>query len=179
MGMNSFRCKGSISVWPTWKWKWILFILPKVGGVPGANGALVKLNKSLHGLREAPKLWYSEPSKIRISVVFQKSKFSDCLYTLNQNGSLLFIIAYVDDLLLVGNIEDIDQDKNEIANSFTITELGKSNNYLGLKIEELINGLFLSQSFYAQQFVDMTNLGSAKAHKTPFSVCLYEPIASF
>lgn len=32
--------------------------LPTVPGVPSANGRVVKIVKSLYGLRQAPKLWY-------------------------------------------------------------------------------------------------------------------------
>ena len=72
--------------------------LPKIDGIPAANGSVVELVKSLYELPEAPKLWYQPLSARLIEMGCKRIAVSDSLFMMEKHGSMAIILIYVDDL---------------------------------------------------------------------------------
>ena len=72
--------------------------LPNISGINSANGQIVKLRKSLYGLRQAPKLWYQLLSKFLCQNGFRRSKMNDCLFIKKSDTGEVYLLSYVDDL---------------------------------------------------------------------------------
>nr|GEV20470.1 retrovirus-related Pol polyprotein from transposon TNT 1-94 [Tanacetum cinerariifolium] len=62
-----------------------------------------KLCKSLYGLRQAPRCWFSKLSSALKKYGFVQSYSNYSLFTLQQNGVQLNVLVYVDDLIVSGN----------------------------------------------------------------------------
>lgn len=81
----------------------ILVKLPNIYGVPTANGQVFTVSKSLYGLLQSPNLWFAHLASALVKVCFGLFKYSNCLYIGGTSGAPIYIVAYVDDLLLGGN----------------------------------------------------------------------------
>ena len=69
-----------------------------------------------------------------LSQGYRQSDIDHCLYTKRANdGSLLFLILYVDDILLVGsNVKLLTEIKDWLAKQFQMKDLGNTNYVLGI-----------------------------------------------
>ena len=73
----------------------------------GKENLVCKLKKSLYGLKQAPREWYHKFHSFMLSQGYKRSDIDHCLYTKwAKGGSLLILILYVDDMLLVGSSMD-------------------------------------------------------------------------
>ena len=61
------------------------------------------LRKSLYGLKQAPWAWYAKMDSFLLSVGFTWCHSNPYVYILQQGDSLLFLVLYVDDLLITGS----------------------------------------------------------------------------
>ena len=71
----------------------------------GAQDSILQLNKALYGLKEAPRLWYQHIDSFLESIGLSKSDNDPNLYYTKDRG--LFLVLYVDDILLVSMSMDL------------------------------------------------------------------------
>jgi len=62
-----------------------------------------KLHKSLYGLRQAPRSWFFKLSTKLLSLGFRESKADTSLFVLQKFNSVIYILIYVDDILITGS----------------------------------------------------------------------------
>ena len=63
-----------------------------------------KLEKALHGLKQAPRAWYIRIDKYFMGRNFQKSESEPTLYVKVQGvDEILIVCLYVDDMIFTGN----------------------------------------------------------------------------
>lgn len=141
--------------------------LPKISGISRADGSLVKLRKSLYGLRQAPKLWYELLAKTLSLVGFSRSHCSECLFMSGSGTRPVYIVAYVDDLLVIGDKTSVKKAKNLISRHVNVTDIGPCSHFLGIKIDRRDDGLFLSQGAYTRRVLDMAKMADCKPTGTP------------
>jgi histone deacetylase 1/2 len=60
-----------------------------------------KLDKSLYGLKQAPRAWYARLSTKLITLGFTPSKADTSLFYFNKHGVMVFVLIYVDDIIVV------------------------------------------------------------------------------
>lgn len=147
----------------------IFIKLPNVKGVETASGQVVELVKSLYGLRQAPKLWYAFFAKQIFRIGFRRSLVSDCLF-IREGPNPVYIIAYVDDLLVFGPDSAVADVKSELVKLFTVTDLGECNHFLGIKVERKQNGVFLSQKAYTERIIEKAGMANSKPVKAPLTL---------
>lgn len=140
---------------------------PKMDCIPSLSGRVVKLLKSLYGLRQAPKLWYEHLSRELAKRGFRRSMSSECLFTADLPTGPAYIVVYVDDLLIFGSATTVVVLKKMLSELFTVTDLGKCQYFLGIKIQRTQKGLFLSQGAYIERIIRGAGMESAKPATTP------------
>lgn len=59
---------------------------------------LCKLDKSLYGLKQASRAWFSRLSSTVLQLGFQASKADVSLFIFNKGGIQMYILIYVDTL---------------------------------------------------------------------------------
>jgi len=82
-----------------------VYMLPPQGYFKAQPGQVCKLQKSLYGLKQASRQWNIELSKLLITQGFQQSKNDYSLFTRHTQGKSLFVLVYVDELLVSGDDE--------------------------------------------------------------------------
>lgn len=76
----------------------------------GKESKVLKLRKALYGLKQVHRAWNTQ-----IDFYFNDNKFIQCLYehalyVKKEGGNLLFVALYVDDLIFMGNNEEMIRD---------------------------------------------------------------------
>ena len=61
------------------------------------------LKKSIYGLKQASRQWYLKFDKVVTDFGFEENKLDECIYCKVSGSSLIFLILYVDDILLASN----------------------------------------------------------------------------
>ncbi|CAM8951451.1 unnamed protein product [Rhodiola kirilowii] len=110
-----------------------------------AKGRVCRLHKSLYGLKQASRQWFSKFSKALISYGFKSSLNDYSLFTLHKNQDYVALLVYVDDIILTRTPQLlIDQVKHFIDSKFKIKDLGTLRFYLGIKVARSKSGIFLN-----------------------------------
>ena len=127
-------------------------------GCVGPNGDrkshVLKLNKSLYGLKQASHNWYNYLSDALTNRGFIQSQVDQCVWY--QDG--LVVLQYVDDLLLIGTDDKIIAEfKKKLAEgneNFVFTDGGELDTYLGVQVKKQPNGsLELTQPFLIDKII--------------------------
>ena len=108
-----------------------------------------KLDKALYGLKQAPRAWYSRLSTKLQELGFQASKADTSLFFYNKGVVSMFVLVYVDDIIVTSSIQSATaallQDLNK---EFALKDLGDLHYFLGIEATKVCNGLILSQEKY-------------------------------
>ncbi|KAK1598830.1 hypothetical protein QYE76_018634 [Lolium multiflorum] len=117
---------------------------------PHAPHHVCRLDKALYGLKQAPRAWYSRLSSKLFELGFIPSKADTSLFLFNKSGITIFVLVYVDDIIVTSSssyaITALLRDLNE---NFTIKDLGDLHFFLGIEVKKVNNGLLLTQEKYA------------------------------
>jgi hypothetical protein len=137
-------------------------------GLNAASNLVCKLKKSLYGLKQAPRAWNSRFDTFMEKLMFERSKNDKCLYVQKTNGNEIYLVLYVDDIILAGkNPDSLNIIKEKLKQEFNMTDLGKLRLFLGIKIDCSENGMFLSQQVYIRQMLKKFGMEECKPVKTP------------
>ena len=136
----------------------------------GQEDKVLRLKKSLYGLKQSARAWNKRVTDVLFEMNFQQSKADPCLFTRKErDGSISYILVYVDDLLVAGSSVKVTKEISEKLNSyFEIKDLGDVAYYLGIKIDRDDEGSFLlSQELKISQMLEEYGLSQFKPVKTP------------
>lgn len=118
-----------------------------------------KLSKALYGLKQAPQAWFSQLSSWLTEYGFSPSKADPSLFMLNQGNTHIFLLVYVDDIVVTAsNTSAIDTLIHNMSIVFPVRDLGKLSFFLGLELDYTVNGVFLSQRKYIKHLLSRSNM---------------------
>lgn len=63
-----------------------------------------KLNKNIYGLKQAARVWNKKLNSILIKEGYKQSQVDLCLYTKDISDDKVYIILYVDDIIIASKI---------------------------------------------------------------------------
>ncbi len=111
-----------------------------------SNEDCLELKKSIYGLVQAARQWWKEfVGYLTEKVNFKKSIVDPCLLYKEENSNKVYLCLYVDDVLLIGNQSLIKSTISDIKEKYSIKEIGKLDEYVGCKIHEFNNTLYIQQ----------------------------------
>jgi hypothetical protein len=138
--------------------------------IPGADPErhLLRLNRSLYGLRTSPKDWFDRATKyFVVKRGFKQSKSDHCLFY--KPGTHLYAVLYVDDIIFsCPDLNLVMAEKQALGREFTIKDLGAITKYLGVDITRSPTGVFgLSQPAKINKAARLLGLTMAAPTSTP------------
>lgn len=139
-------------------------------GVQAKPGIVCKLGKSLYGLKQAPRCWNERFNSTLLKLGFRRSNRDYCLYVSTEKGDTMYLLLYVDDLLIVGrNIQTIEKLKRCLADEFEMTDCGPTNFFLGMRVEynRTRGELKLSQEAAALKILEKYGMTQCNPAKSP------------
>ena len=118
---------------------------------PKYPNRVCKLQRFIYGLKQASRSW-----NLRFDVAvkefgFMKNEDEPCVYKKVSGSAIVFLILYVDEILLIGNdIPTLQSVKSWLGKCFSMKDLGEGAYILGIKIyrDRSQPLLGLSQSWY-------------------------------
>jgi Reverse transcriptase (RNA-dependent DNA polymerase) len=110
------------------------------------DGDVLELQKSLYGLVQAARQWWKTLTSFLVeNLSFIKSEVVPCLLMREDDNGTVYMGLYVDDLLMIGNQEALDQAVKDLQGEFKIKDLGTINEYVGVTVEKDKNMITLNQ----------------------------------
>ena len=110
------------------------------------------LQKTLYGLKQSPREWNEVIHKFLVSENFKQSQADSCIYVKRENGNVIFVGVYVDDIISIGQGKFLEQFRTKMQQKFQMTEGGILEWYLGVGFHQLADkSIILDQSQYIKQ----------------------------
>ena len=101
----------------------------------GEPTMVYKLTRSLYGLAQSPVLWYDTINSAMLTVGLTPTQSDPCVYTYEEDDTLVILSLYVDDILVTGNDEKIiKQLKKALTNRLAMTDMGEVSLIFGMKV---------------------------------------------
>ena len=108
-----------------------------------------RLQRSLYGLKQASRQWFTWLSSFLISHDFRQSSANHSLFLHFHNNDITVVLVYVDDIILAGNnLDTIAHITKLLDQVFSIKDLGTLKFFLGLEVARTSQGIHLSQRKY-------------------------------
>ena len=105
-----------------------------------------KLHKSLYGLKQAPRAWFERFTSHLLTIGFTASTADPSLFVFRTGSTFLYLLLYVDDIILTGNDPiAITSLITALASTFELKDLGPLRYFLGLQIDYGRDFLFVHQ----------------------------------
>jgi hypothetical protein len=139
---------------------------------PQNAGKICKLQRSIYGLKQTSRSWNIHFDEVVKGFGFIKNEEETCVYKKASGSALVFLVLYVDDILLIGNdIPILEVVKTSLKRSLWMKDLGEAAYVLGIKIyrdrsKRLIG---LSQDTYIDKILNWFNMQDSKKGFLPMS----------
>ena len=102
---------------------------------PKYSNRVCKLQRSIYGLKQASRSWNLRFDKAVKEFGFMKNEDEPCVYKKVSGSDIVFLVLYVDNILLIGNdIPTLQSVKSWLGKCFSMKDLGEAAYILGIKI---------------------------------------------
>ncbi|CAN6444068.1 unnamed protein product [Victoria cruziana] len=133
-----------------------------------AHRWVCKLNKSLYGLKQASRSWFDSFSRQMQIHGFAKSAIDHSLFIYKSKGVIIWLLIYVDDIIITGNNADhISWLKEILMGKFKMKDLGSLRYFLGVEVDICSDRLTLTQRKYTMDILAKTGMENCKPTSTP------------
>jgi len=127
-----------------------------------------RLQRSLYGLKQASRQWFTRLSSFLISHDFRQSATDHSLFLHFNNSDITAVLVYVDDIIIAGNnLDTITHITNLLDIAFSIKDLGTLKFFLGLEVARNNKGIHLSQRKYVLDILSNSGMLASRPASTP------------
>jgi histone deacetylase 1/2 len=128
-----------------------------------------RLHKALYGLKQAPRAWFHKLTSTLLQLGFVASKCDPSLFTLASKDVCIYILVYVDDIIITGNSQPKVQSLvDKLHTTFALKQLGNLDYFLGIQVTHLPDGsLMLNQNKYIADLLAKASMSEATSLPTP------------
>jgi hypothetical protein len=141
---------------------------PKGFTVEGKENLGCHLTKSIYRLKQTSRQWYLKFDETIRKFRFKKNDENNCIYAKFKNEKFIFLILYVDDILLVNSdVHLLLETKSFLSSHFDMKDLGEASYVLRIEIhQDRRNGVLeVSQKSYIEYVLKKFNMH--KCNPTP------------
>ena len=139
---------------------------------PKYPNRVCKLQRSIYGLKQTSRSWNLRFDEAVKEFGFMKNEDEPCVYKKVSGSAIVFLVMYVDDILLIENdIPTLQSVKSWLGKCFSIKDLGEAAYILGIKIyrDKSQRLLGLSQSGYIDKVLKRFIMQDSKRGFLPMS----------
>ncbi|KAL8121654.1 hypothetical protein AgCh_018403 [Apium graveolens] len=150
----------------------IYMVQPENFVIGDPKTVVCKLKKSIYGLRQTFREWYHKFHHVIISYGFEVNLVEHCVYHKFSGSKFIFLLLYVDDILLATNdIGLLHDTKKFLTNQFEMKDLGNASFILGIQIHrDRSRGILgLSQKSYIEKILEKYGMKDCAPMDTPVS----------
>ena len=138
--------------------------------VDGKENIVCRLQKFIYSLKQASRQWYLKFHDVVPSLDFEENTVDSCIYLKINGRKFIFLILYVDDILLASNDLGLLMDvKRMLSQNFDMKDLGEANFVLGIEIHRDRDHKFLglSQKAYVDRVMERFGMKGCKPGLAP------------
>ena len=139
------------------------------------SGKIVRINKSLYGLKQASRQWHAYLTRYRLTLGFLPCLADACIFRLMEDGRVVMIImVHVDDIFAVGEKTRCDQCGRDLNQMVPVKNLGELRWYSGCFYERTWEKgvLTISKQTFAQHLASKYGVEYGKSVPLPLSAKL-------
>ena len=129
-----------------------------------------KLNKSIYGLKQSPRLWGEKLGSAMNDLGFIKAYSDPSLYIYDRDNVKVIVPVFVDDITLASKSDEaLDKFVAELGTYFKLRDLGSTSLLLGVEItrNRAKRTIYLSQRQYILNKLDEFSMTDCKPVSTP------------
>jgi hypothetical protein len=127
-------------------------------------------HKALYGLKQAPRAWYSRLSHKLQALCFTPSKADISLFIYQRNSVTIFLLVYVDNIIVTSSCPAvIDALLSDLKAEFALKDMGNLHYFLGIEVQNVADGILLSQEKYTNDILHCVGMLSCKPVPTPMA----------
>ena len=146
------------------------FTLPEMVNAKPCSMSLIKLQRSLYGLKQSGRMWYNRLSEYLLKEGYANNPICPCIFIKKSKTGFAIITVYVDDLNLIGTPEELTRTTNYLKSEFEMKDLEKTKFCLGLQIEHFPTGILVHQSAYTKKILKHFYMNEAHPLTSPMVV---------
>ncbi len=143
----------------------------------GVADDVVKLRRSLYGLKQSPRLWNKVLDSFLQDLGFAVSEYDTALYIKRTEGEKVLVVAvYVDDLtIFASDLDDLLNLKSALAKRFKMEDMGEISFLLGLQItrDRSRRQITVGQQKYVTDMMAKFNLSGMRSSHVPMDPTLH------
>ena len=141
--------------------------------VDGQEHKVLRLQKALYGLRQAPRAWNAKLDTSLHALGFKRSEAEHAVYRRSNGDEMLLVGVYVDDLVIAGSsINEVTRFKQEMTNLFKMSDLGELSYYLGIEVQQQDGQITLRQASYAKKLLQKAGMEDCNPCAVPMEARL-------
>ncbi|KAL0404050.1 UNVERIFIED_CONTAM: Retrovirus-related Pol polyprotein from transposon RE2 [Sesamum radiatum] len=125
---------------------------------------------SIYGLKQASQSWKTRFDEVIRGYDFVKNDYDPCVYKKISESSVVYLVLYIDDILLIGNDVKMLRDiKSWLSTQFSMKDMGEASYILGIKIyrDRSKRMLGLTQSSYIEKVLKRFRMEHSKRGALP------------
>jgi hypothetical protein len=129
-----------------------------------------RLKKSIYGLKQASRQWYLKFDRTIKGFGFKENIEDNCIYAKFKNGKYIFLILYVDDILLASSDVNLLMETNKfLSSNFDMKDFGEASFVLGIEIhrDRRKGVLGLSQKTYIEKVLKKFSMHACSPSPAP------------
>lgn len=138
----------------------------------GKDDMICKLNKSIYELKQASRQWYIKFDKVVVAHGFTENKLEDCIYSKFDGSKFIFLVLYIDDILIASsNLQLPQETKIMLSSNFAMNDLGQAHYVLRIEIMRDRKNKFLglSQKGYIERVLARFNMEDCNKADVPIN----------
>ena len=147
---------------------------------PGKEDWVMRLMKSLYGMKQASRIWNQTFHKTVEQWGFQRMPCEWCVYKRQSATGTIIFAVHVDDIVSAASSPaENARFKTELSSQWQISDLGQAKYALGISITRHLptRTISISQTAFIDRVVECFNIHSAHTVDTPMvgGLCLHSP----
>lgn len=149
-----------------------IYMAQPPGYEEGGPHTVCHLKKALYGLKQAPRAWHTKLKTALQRMGFSASETDPGLFIKNMEEDNVYILAYVDDILIAAKSKDsVKTVKTILMTTFDARDLGDASYFLGweIKRDRAKRTLKVSQTKMTTNLIIKYGMDNAKTKTTPLS----------
>ena len=134
----------------------------------GKEDKIYRLKKALYRLKQALRAWYTKIDSYFVQHGFKRCPFEHTLCVKFVDlEDILIVCLYVDDLIFIdNNSKMIAECREAMISYFEMTDLGLMSYFLGIKVIQQDNVIFISQKKHASDILKEFKMENSKPIST-------------
>ena len=134
----------------------------------GPPTTLCRLQKSLYGLKQSPRMWFGRFTTVMRAQGYTQSNGDATLFFHHGPNGVAIFVVYVDDILITGSDgTEALRLATAISAEFADKALGSLRYFLGLEVAYSSRGISVSQQKYAVELLKLTSMVDCAPVRTP------------